>query len=222
MLGDLWQSGRLRLGMLEPASPSGRDAYARALAGLRKSLASLAESEDPAVAAPALGLLGRLGGAEETGLLTERLNAEASAIRAAAVRGLGQLGDPSGAIQPLVRAAEDGNFHVRRSACESLADLATTSLVDEERRQTIVELLGERLDDDYRSVRLAAVRGLGRIGGERAATLLADHLEGLDVELKAEALAALAGMDADAAKRAVKSYRDHPDYRLRRAIEGGK
>jgi len=222
VLADLWQSGRLRLGMLEPATAAGRKAYIEALGALREPLASVAEHDDPEVAAPAIGLLGRLGGADNAASLIGRLSSEAAAVRAAAARSIGRLGDPSRAIEPLSEAMDDSDFDVRRAVSESLADIATSSVVSDEIRDRVIGLLGGALEDDYRSVRLAAVRGLGRIGGERAAEALVERLEALDIDLRAEALAVLTGMEVGAAREAVESYRDHPDYRLRRAIEGAE
>jgi tetratricopeptide (TPR) repeat protein/HEAT repeat protein len=218
VLGDLWRSGRLRLGSLEPEGDEARSRYGGALADLEGRLADLAASDSPEVAAPAVGLFGHVGQGGNLELLVERLGAGSGTVRSAAARALGDAGAPGTALGRLVEVSDEADFVMRRAVCRSIGEILGRMSAESDHRDRAFDVLEEALDDEYRSVRVSAIRGLGRAGGERPAKLLANRLDGLAVPLKSEALSVLAGMEHEAAQSAVDSYRDHPDFRLRRAV----
>ncbi len=217
VLDDLWRSGRLRLGLLQPGeevSPR----YAEALSRLAPRFAELAEYEEPGVASAAIGVLGRVGGNETFDLLVERLDAESVGVRAAAARALGRSKRVDRALEALVEATDGAPHRLRRAVSRALGRLLAAGPDRSGAREPAYQVLEGMLGDEYRSVRVEAVRALGRAGSERAAAILTEHLDGFDVPLKAEALSALATIDAPAAESALESYREHPDFRLRRAV----
>jgi len=217
---DLWQSGELRLGMLAPETARGRSALSEALGDLEKPLASLVESRKPRVAAAALGLLSQIGRAGDSARITEKLASETASVRAAAIWAYARTGEAGTRWEPFESGLDDGNFTVRRATCAALASVAAGA--DEGAiAERVVDLLEGALEDRFASVRVAAVRALGRVGTERAADALALQLEDFSLRLTVESLKALASMELDAAKEAVEPYRDHSDYRLRRAVESG-
>ena len=219
VLGDLWQSGELRLGILEPSSAKARTTFEKAIRRLAPEFSRLARSDESAVAAPALGMLGIVGSADDASFIVERLGSKSHAIRSAAAAALGRLAGPSEAVDALAKAMRDGSFSVRRSACIALADLAESGSVSAGEKKRVFELLTSALEDDYGSIRIAAVRALGEIGGERSAKLLADRIEDFQIRVKIEALSALSKMETKTAKRVVEEYRDHPDFRIRRVVD---
>lgn len=73
----------------------------------------------------------------------------------------------------------------------------------EERRADIVSRLEGLLNDQGNDVRIAAVKGLGRWGGQKAIPLLAKRLEGFDPGLHAAIIDVLAEMKGDEAAAAI-------------------
>lgn len=217
---DLWRSGELRLGLLAPETDRGRSALSEALGNLQEPLAGLMQSNEPRVAAAALGLLSQVGMAGDSASITGKLSSESASVRAAAIRAYARTDAAETGWEVFESGLDDGNFSVRRATCAALGRVGSES----EKSATAdraVELLEGALEDRYTSVRMAAVRALGSVDTERAAEALASRLEEFSLRLKVEALAALASMQTERAQEAVEPYRDHTDYRLRRAVESG-
>ena len=83
-----------------------------------EALRRLAKSDDPVVAAPALELLGRIGGEADLQLLGAALGREDAETLKAALRGLaGRVP----AIALMVKLLDDPRWDVRRAAVEALA-----------------------------------------------------------------------------------------------------
>jgi len=218
VLRDLWRAGELRLGTLAPKSARGRRMYAQSLGPLADRLKRLIRSDRPEVAAAALGLLGRLEDAGSAERIAERLSSESAVVRAAAVRAFARVGGADSGWKRFETALKDSSFEVRRSACSAIGVAAANG--GESSGARAVELLEDALDDEFVSVRLAAIRALGTVGTTGAAEILASRLDEFDLKMKVEALTSLGSMDVERAERAVAPYRDHGDYRLRRAAGG--
>lgn len=218
VLDDLWQSGQLRFGMLVPRTEAGASDYREAMAGLTEELEPLVHSERPRIVAPALGILSTVGATGRSGAALERLSSSSPSVRAAAVRAIGQAGSPEAFSRGLTEAMGDSSFTVRRAACSAIGDAIAGGNLESSQIEEATNLLVEALDDEYRSVRLAAVRAIGALGGETAAEELGSRIESFDTELKIEALSALAGNETRRARRLLERFENHPDFRIRRAI----
>jgi HEAT repeat protein len=146
--------------------------------------------------------------AELAAIAVERLDAEASGVRAAA---LGRLSEVAPEVLPdietLARALDDDNPMVRRAALRALAstgDEAATAHV------------GVALEDPDRSVRSAAADGLGRLGapglefavlkaesaGRTVCSACLQSFDGLSRSERAECLAPVYAARVERARRA--------------------
>ena len=132
-------------------------------------------------AAEALGIL---GGPEALPALLEALVDEQPSVRAAAAKGLAELGAHDGenvrreAVPALLQALSDGEWTVRSAAADALGALGA--------REAEGPLL-EKLSDEYRSVRWAALRSLRQLGCELPGPYLARALEDSDPLVREEA-----------------------------------
>lgn len=161
-------------------------------------------------------VLGRIGRADDAGLVTNLLRDESPAVRRAAVHALGRL-DAASAAEPLRLALADEAPAVRIAAARALGGSRQAGVVDDlERlasdedarvraatmralgawgaqngaaagRETVVATLGRALDDEG-AVAMAAIESLSTLGGEEAAGVCAPLLQSRDPELVLAAL----------------------------------
>ena len=138
-------------------------------------------------------VLGRIGRAEDAGLVTLLLRDESADVRRAAVHALGRL-DSTSAAEPLRLALGDESATVRIAAAQALGG---------SRQPGVVEDLARLASDEDARVRAAAMRALGchathaGRGGdpERVIALLAASLgdEGAVIMAAVESLSAIGG-----------------------------
>jgi HEAT repeat protein len=169
------------------------------------------DAETRARAARKLGIAGRTGAIEALGQL---LNDEDLRVRSAAVEALGTIGGPR--VAPLLLGA-------LRSAGETRADSEGTAL-----RDRLVDALAsvgepalaglvEAVHDRQPSVREAAARVLGRIGGKEGIEALGGALSDDRSNVRQAAAAGLALAGGPTALRALQAALAHKDPATRRA-----
>ena len=162
------------------------------------AVGALADLNEQSAVAPIEGLL---------------LNDPVSDVRRECASALGTLSQAR-SLEPLARALDDRDMDVRREAASAISDLddvtkapaalvrATTSTDPELRRQATaalahigdrgtVQVLADRLGDDDRRIRLAAVEGLGEMNVAAALPGLTRALNDRDPEVRRAAAEAL-------------------------------
>lgn len=120
----------------------------------------------PTVRRVAAESLGKTGSKRSTEALTEMLGDPDKECRRAASMALKDLGDPAGA-PALVAQLKSMDANARGHAALALGSMGSIAVPD----------LINTLRDERSSVRLDAIRGLGRTGDPRALGPLADYLE---------------------------------------------
>ena len=153
--------------------------------------------------------LRQLGDTLAMQVLFEMLESPASDVaqQIEAARALGGLEDQA-AVPPLIRALEDENAQVRRSAAYALRNLKAP-----EAFHPLVDLL----DDDEEGVRAAALSALGGLGDQRAVPLLMRALEDEGPETRGAAARALGQMGVVEAYESFIDMLGDEDGRLRMA-----
>jgi HEAT repeat protein len=163
--------------------------------------------------------------------LREALTAPDPAVRAAAVRALGAVGDHSAARDALEFALADEDPGVQAAAAEALGSVgAGTDMLEQSLRaaeprvrRAAARALARRggnvrgpllqaLDDPDPAVVLAALEGLGENATVEDITTLTTHR---DPDVAAEALVRLRARDATAAAKAALGMLDHPVWAVR-------
>ena len=214
LLEDLTRPSGL-LGLGSTAQPHQvAQALRELLDGLHPQLRQIAAGDDAARARASLELLGALGDPADRALLLEHLEAEDAPLRAAATLGLsrGFLAHPL-ARQAVIARLADEHFTVRAAAAEGLGHAPAKA------RSGAIDALDGALDDDYVSVRLEAVRALGRLGPQ-AIGALSRALEDDRPQIRRAALRQLVALGGPQAEAALEPWRDHPDRALRAAARG--
>ena len=131
---------------------------------MEAAIVALGRSRDPRAIHPLIGLLGH----------------ENRGIREASVRGLGGLGP--GAVEPLISALADTDWHIRMGSAIALR------IIGDPRG---VEPLIRALSDENRFVRREAAKSLGRMGDRRATDPLIGVLSDQDTGVRIRAAGAL-------------------------------
>lgn len=159
----------------------------------------------------ALRALGRIGGKEaEQQILQASANKEPW-VRDVAVEQLGPLHDESLAGRLTDISQNDSAYRVRAAALTSLAQLKVPSVID-----TLQAAVRSDSPDDV--IRRAALRALGRLGDEKAATTLLEwSAQGKPVDLRAVAIGSLGQIDKK--NKTIESqligYLDDPNFDVR-------
>ncbi len=140
--------------------------------------------------------LTRIGGTKVSSFLLRLLPTAPEQFSLIIINSLGVLGDPS-AVEPLIgialkRDLFHKNYELRKEAINALAKL---------RNQEAVEALGRIVAKReffggirYEDLQIAAVRALGRIGGDRSVAFLAKAAAGRNRNIKRAATASLNGL----------------------------
>lgn len=115
-------------------------------------------------------------------ILAEAAAKETPRVRAAAVQALANL-NPANAATPLLNALRDPDFWVRYYAAQALGQLSVP-----ESLEALAELASA---DPVPHVRIAALRAVGKIGGQRAVAVLAPAVESDDRDVACAAIEAL-------------------------------
>jgi HEAT repeat protein len=168
-----------------------------------------ADESRPEVRAAALRALGAVGGATVVPELVDALRSDSIAVRVAAIQGLEATGHPD-AVTPLLYAMERDPY----AGVVAVASRAVVTLGGEKASAGFRRLGAD--PKGKRSVRVAAVQGLGKLGDREAlASLLGD------AEVGEEAALALADLrDGRAVPRLLESVTEGRSRRSLPALEG--
>jgi HEAT repeat protein len=128
---------------------------------------------------------------------------EASAVRRAAARALGQVGDPR-AVEPLIATLEHwGDADVRKAAAEALVKIGAPA----------VEPLIAALKDEVERVRKAAAETLVKIGAPAVEPLIAAWRDSSNWHVRQAAVGALGQIgDARAVKPLIGALKNRDEY----------
>ena len=119
--------------------------------------------------------VGRLG-ASTVPRLIERFTASAPPLRARVLRVLGQFAEEPGALEVLLAALRDGDAKTRRNAAMELGHASAAGIED--------ALLEAWRADERVEMRRTVAASLGKVGGPRAAAVLAEAARSEDGELQ--------------------------------------
>jgi HEAT repeat protein len=114
--------------------------------------------------------------------LSQAIREDTPRVRASAAQGLGQTGRRE-AVPVLISALEDNDAWVRYFSARALGQLGAPEMVE--------PLARLAQSDPANHVRAAALGAIGRLGGSRAASILAPFLEASDSDLSRAAIQAL-------------------------------
>jgi hypothetical protein len=168
-----------------------REEAARALGELNDPravtpLISALEDKNHYVRREAAKSLGRLGDERAIPALLHALKDEDRSGREGAAEGLAELKDM--ALDPLIKALKDPDWHVRMGVLVSLRIIGD--------KRVIPDII-DALKDENRFVRREAVKSLGRIGDERMVVPLTGALRDEDRSVRMRAVGALAKFGGD-------------------------
>ncbi len=153
-------------------------------------------------------LLGKFSSERAIDALTFALKDEEPKVRKAVVPALGAATGER-AQRSLMLAITDDDPEVRMLAADALGKMGTAGAED-----ALIPLL----EDHDLWVRAAAARGLGSIGGERAAAMLASHLEtATDIFLLA-VVDMLGKLQYQNAREPLEKLADHTDPEVRKTV----
>ena len=157
----------IRIGAIEALGTTGGE---KSLARLETALGD----KDPDARAAAAQSLGNVGGLQAVALLERALADPDTNVRATAATALGSAGEDEKALTLLAKALADPKIEVRRNAVGALTGL----------HSDVAPLLEKALADRDSAMRQFAARGIHRIGGERAVSLLEKSLVNSDINVR--------------------------------------
>ncbi|MFP4058641.1 MAG: HEAT repeat domain-containing protein [Candidatus Brocadiia bacterium] len=151
----------------------------------------------PRLGARILGLIASHREGDTLALFVGAAEHPNAAIRLAAIRAIGTLGDPDGALA-LVQAIREGDAETPAAAFDALLALAAAQLEAGDRpaaRRLYAQALGLAPGDAQRA---AALAGLGRVGQPAALPHIVPRLDAEDARVRGAAYAALRGIQGPA------------------------
>ena len=155
---------------------------------------------DPAAREVAIRTLGKSGDPRAVAPLVALLGDGHRGTREHAVRALGALGKV--AVEPLIRALGDSDWHVRTGAAVSLRIIGDGRAIE-----PLIRLLG----DGNRFVRREAAKSLGRIGDARVVEPLIRVLRDQDTGVRGKAVIALGRLGDLRARGPLEQLASDPD-----------
>lgn len=155
---------------------------------------------DPAAREVAIRTLGRSGDPRAVQPLIALLGDGHRSTREHTVRALGALGVV--AVEPLIQALEDPDWHVRTGAAVALRIIG-----DERAIEPLIKVLG----DGNRFVRREAAKSLGRIGDARVVEPLISALQDRDSGVRGKAILALGRLGDIRARDPLQQLASDPD-----------
>jgi len=162
-------------------------------ASIRHLLTAI-EDEDWWVRSRASDALAAIGGPKVMDAVLELIRDENENVRRSAIEILNQTKDER-AVKHLMQAVNDDDWWVRERAADALGEIGD--------RKAVGALL-QMLDGDVRSIP-AAVRALGKLGGDNVATKVLPMLNHTEKSVRFEAVNALAKLADQSIATAIKS-----------------
>jgi hypothetical protein len=162
---------------------------------------------DPAAREVAIRSLGKSSNPRAVAPLVALLGDRDRASREHAVRALGSLGPI--AVEPLIRALADPDWHVRTGATVALRIIGDGRAI---------EPLIRTMSDGNRFVRREAAKSLGRIGGTRAVEPLIRLLQDPDTGVRGRAAIALGRLADPRARVPLQQLAGDPDPDVQIAV----
>lgn len=159
-----------------------------------RHLLTAIEDEDWWVRSRASDALAAIGGPKVMDAVLELIRDENENVRRSAIEILNQTKDER-AVKHLMQAVKDEDWWVRERAADALGEIGD--------REAIPALLA-MLNGDVRSIP-AAVRALGKLGGDQVATKVLPMLNHTEKNVRVEAVNALAKLADQAMATAIKS-----------------
>ncbi len=177
--------------LIKSDSPTIRRGIILILAGVegidaKEELILAAKDESPEVRKTAIKLMGEIGDNTFTGSVTAALSDESSNVREVAVKAISRMNIPD-AHRLLVALLDDDDMWVRAESAELIGKLAV-SCNDVEKR------LYETFLNDVPLVKIAAIKSIGKNGGEKAVQIMEEALQNEDEEICLAAVEALSSI----------------------------
>ncbi len=159
-----------------------------------RHLLTAIEDDDWWVRSRASDALATIGGPKVMDAVLELIRDENENVRRSAIEILNQTKDER-AVKYLMRAIDDDDWWVRERAADALGEIGDRAAID---------ALLSMLNGDVRSIP-AAVRALGKLGGDDVATKVLPMLNHTEKSIRVEAVNALAKLADQAMATAIKS-----------------
>jgi len=159
-----------------------------------RHLLTAIEDEDWWVRSRASDALAAIGGPKVMDAVLELIRDENENVRRSAIEILNQTKDER-AVEHLMQAVNDEDWWVRERAADALGEIGN--------RQAVTVLLA-MLNGDVRSIP-AAIRALGKLGGDDVATKVLPMLQHAEKNIRVEAVSALAKLADQAMATEIKT-----------------